>query len=272
MRVPVPEMLRERAALAVDNVAPTRDAATVVVVRDGASGIEAYLLRRQPTMEFAPGMYVFPGGGVDDADRNAEVPWAGPPPSVWAERFGCSEDIARGLVCAAVRETFEESGVLLAGPDADSVVADTSGPEFQAARLALEARDLTFGAYLADAGLVLRTDLLGAWSHWITPVFEPRRFDTRFFVAVLPEGQAVGELAREADRALWAPLSEVLAAVNAGASGMLPPTYFTCKEIAGFAASEVLKAAEQRTVRAIEPKLVEIDGELFLESDTGDLA
>jgi len=90
---------------------------------------------------------------------------------------------------------------------------------------------------------VLRADLLGAWSHWITPIFEPRRFDTRFFVAVLPEGQAVGHLAREADRALWAPLSEVLAAVNAGANGMLPPTYFTCKEIAGLAASEVLAAA-----------------------------
>ena len=109
--------------------------------------------------------------------------------------------------------------MLLAGPDEHSVVADTSGPEFQAARLALEARELTFGAYLADAGLVLRTDLLGAWAHWITPSFEPRRFDTRFFVAVLPEGQAVGELAREADRALWAPLSEVLAAVEAGAAG-----------------------------------------------------
>lgn len=272
MRVPVPELLRERAALAAENVVPPRDAATVVVVRDGADGIEAYLLRRQPTMEFAPGMYVFPGGGVDEADRNAEVPWAGPPPSVWAERFNCSEDIARGLVCAAVRETFEESGVLLAGPDADSVVADTSGPEFQAARLALEARELTFGAYLADTGLVLRADLLGAWSHWITPIFEPRRFDTRFFVAVLPEGQSVGELARESDRALWAPLSKVLEAVESGASGMLPPTFFTCKEIAGLAAAEVLTAAGQRTIRAIEPKLVEVDGELFLESDTGGLA
>lgn len=272
MRIPVPEMLKERAALVADSPAPPRDAATVVVVRDGADGIEAYLLRRQPTMAFAPGMYVFPGGGVDDADRTAVVPWAGPPPSVWAERFGCTVDIAKGLVCAAVRETFEESGVLLAGPDADSVVADTSAPEFEQARLALEARELTFGAYLADSGLVLRADLLGAWSHWITPAFEPRRFDTRFFVAVLPEGQAVGSLAREAERALWAPLSKVLAAVKAGGEGMLPPTFFTCQEIAGFAASEVLDAAERRTVRAIEPKLVEVDGELFLESDTEGLS
>ncbi len=269
MRVPVPEILRERAAQ-VSNPAPTRDAATVVVVRDGTAGIEAYLLRRQSTMKFAPGMYVFPGGGVDDADRNAEVPWAGPPPAVWAQRFGCSEDIARGLVCAAVRETFEESGVLLAGPDADSVVADTSSVDFQQARLALEARELTFGAYLAETGLVLRADLLGAWAHWITPAFEPRRFDTRFFVAVLPEGQAVGELAREADRAHWTPLADVLESVAAGAAGMLPPTFVTCQEVAGLAASEVLGAAEKRTVRPIEPRLVEVDGELFLDSDAGE--
>jgi len=272
MRIPVPAMLRDRARQAGEagEASPTRDAATVVVVRDGADGIEAYLLRRQPSMAFAPGMYVFPGGGVDDADRRADVPWAGPPASAWAERFGCSEDIARGLVCAAVRETFEESGVLLAGPDEHSVVADTSAPSFQAARLALEARDLTFGAYLADSGLVLRADLLGAWAHWITPDFEPRRFDTRFFVAVLPEGQAVGELAREADRADWTPLADVLAAVDSGSAAMLPPTYITCQEIAGLAASSLLAAASERTIRPIEPRLVEDGGELFLETDLGE--
>lgn len=271
MRVPVPESLRAHANRAGE-MAPARDAATVVVVRDGAKGIEAYLLRRQSSMAFAPGMYVFPGGGVDEADRDADISWVGPPASEWAVRFGCSEDVARGLVCAAVRETFEESGVLLAGPDEHSIVADTSAASFQAARLALEAHELTFGAYLADAGLVLRTDLLGAWAHWITPAFEPRRYDTRFFVAVLPEGQAVGELAREADRADWAPLSDVLAAVAAGSSSMLPPTRITCRELAGFAASEVLGAAAMRDIRPIEPRLVEHDGELFLETDLGDPA
>lgn len=269
MRIPVPDALRAHAGR-IGDAAPARDAATVVVVRDGAKGTEAYLLRRQPSMAFAAGMYVFPGGGVDDADRDADIAWVGPPAREWAARFGCSEDIARGLVCAAVRETFEESGVLLAGPDEHSVVADTSAPSFQEARLALEAHDLTFGAYLADAGLVLRTDLLGAWAHWITPSFEPRRYDTRFFVAVLPEGQAVGELAREADRADWASLSDVLAAVDAGKSAMLPPTYVTCREVAGLAASEVLAAAAARSIRPIEPQLVEHDGELFLETGVGE--
>ena len=261
----MPESLRQHVREGAEP-APARDAATVVVVRDGDRGLEAYLLRRQQTMAFAPGMYVFPGGGVDEADRQGDVPWSGPPPAMWAERFGCTEHEARGLVCAAVRETFEESGVLLAGRDEHSVVADTSAPEFLQARLALEAHEMTFGAYLADTGLVLRADLLGAWSHWITPAFEPRRYDTRFFVAVLPNGQAVGELAREADRATWTPLSDVLTAVDSGSAAMLPPTHVTCRELSALTSSEVLGASTRRTITTIEPTLVEHDGELFLET------
>lgn len=270
MLVPVPPSLVEHALKQNGEVAAPRDASTVVVVRDGAAGLEAYLLRRQQSMKFAPGMYVFPGGGVDEADANTDVPWAGAPPPAWAERFGCTEEIARGLVCAAVRETFEESGVLLAGPDAHSVVADTSGPEWQSARLALEAHEFSFAEFLLEQGLVLRTDLLGAWAHWITPAFEPRRFDTRFFVAVLPEGQAVGHLAREADRAVWAPLATVLASVEAGETAMLPPTHITCRELSGLSATDVLGVASQRRIFPIAPELVEIDGQHFLRTSLGE--
>jgi len=268
--VPVPPSLVEHAFKQKGEVAQTRDASTVVVVRDGADGLEAYLLRRHQSMKFAPGMYVFPGGGVDESDANIEVPWAGAAPAAWAERLGCAEDTARRLVCAAVRETFEESGVLLAGPDEHSVVADTSGPEWQSARLALEAHEFTFAEFLLSQGLVLRTDLLGAWSHWITPSFEPRRFDTRFFVALLPEGQAVGHLAREADRAVWAPLLKVLAAVDAGETSMLPPTHITCRELSTLSAKDVLAAAAQRRIFPIAPELVEMDGQHFLRTSLGD--
>ena len=270
MLVPVPQSLVEHALKQRGEVAAPRDASTVVVVRDGADGLEAYLLRRHQSMKFAPGMYVFPGGGVDEADANTDVPWAGAPPAEWAARFGCTEAVARGLVCAAVRETFEESGVLLAGPDEHSVVADTSGPEWQAARLALEAHEFSFGEFLLNQGLVLRTDLLGAWAHWITPSFEPRRFDTRFFVAVLPEGQTVGHLAREADRADWAPLSAVLASVDAGETAMLPPTHITCQELAGLSAQDVLEASLQRRIFPIAPELVEVDGQHFLKTPLGE--
>lgn len=270
MLVPVPASLAEHAAKQNGVVSEPRDASTVVVVRDGSEGLEAYLLRRQQTMKFAPGMYVFPGGGVDAADGSLDIPWVGDAPSVWATRFGCSEATARELVCAAVRETFEESGVLLAGPDESSVVADTSGPEWQGARLALEAHEFSFAEFLLAHGLVLRTDLLGAWAHWITPAFEPRRFDTRFFVAVLPEGQSVGHLPREADRAEWAPLSRVLAAVEAGDAAMLPPTHITCSELAAMEAADVLTAAATRRIFPISPELVEIDGQHFLRTQLGD--
>ena len=92
-------------------------------------------------MAFAGGMTVFPGGGVDRRDGDVEVGWAGPSPAWWADQLRCDEPLARALVCAAVRETFEESGVLLAGESPDTVVADTTGADWETDRAALEARD-----------------------------------------------------------------------------------------------------------------------------------
>ena len=272
MRVPLPERLREHAQGYNGTVVEPRHASTIIVVRDGAAGIEAYLMRRQTSMAFAAGMYVFPGGGMHPGDVTDEVPWAGPSLAEWAARLECDESLARGLVVAAVRETFEETGVLLAGPDEDTVLSDTSGPDMQAARVTLEAGELGFGDLLLSHGLVLRSDLIGAWAHWITPTFEPRRYDTRFFVAALPEGQRVGELSREADHASWMPLSEVLARVEGGEAAMMPPTVVACREVARHTAGTILAAAAERTIRTIVPRLVEVDGELFLETDLGDIA
>src|SRR5687768_4482863 len=178
VRVQLPPQLVEDAQSYADGsrepVEP-RNAATVVLMRRGREGPEIYLLRRQTSMAFAGGMCVFPGGGVDPRDFDHAVAWAGPSPAEWAERLGVDERMARALVCAAVRETFEESGVLLAGA-ADSVVADTTGDDWEADRVALEGRDLSLTDFLDRRGLVLRTDLLGAWAGWTTPVFEPRRY------------------------------------------------------------------------------------------------
>lgn len=272
MRVPLPERLREHAQGYNGTVVEPRHASTIIVVRDGAEGIEAYLMRRQTSMAFAAGMYVFPGGGMHPSDVTGAVPWAGPSPSEWAQRLNCEESLARGLVVAAVRETFEETGVLLAGPDEDTVLSDTSSLEMQAARATLEAGELTFAEFLLGHGLVLRSDLIGAWAHWITPTFEPRRYDTRFFVAALPDGQRVGEMSREADHASWAPLRDVLGRVEAGEAAMMPPTVVACREVAEHTAGTILAAAAERTIRTIVPQLVEIDGDLFLETDLGDLS
>ena len=272
MRVPLPERLREHAQGYNGTVVEPRHASTIIVVRDGAEGIEAYLMRRQTSMAFAAGMYVFPGGGMQPSDVTDEVSWAGPSPAEWASRLECDESQARGLVVAAVRETFEETGVLLAGPDESTVLSDTSSLDMQAARATLEAGELSFGDFLRGHDLVLRSDLIGAWAHWITPTFEPRRYDTRFFVAALPEGQRVGEMSREADHATWVPLSEVLRRVEAGEAAMMPPTVVACREVAEHSAATILAAASERTIRTIVPRLIEIDGELFLETDLGDPA
>ena len=191
-RLPLPGSLAEQARRFADGTetpAEPRNAATVVLMRGGVSAPEVYLLQRQTSMEFAAGMCVFPGGGVDPRDFDHAVAWAGPTPATWARRLGVDEEQARALVCAAVRETFEESGVLLAGESATSVVADTTGDDWESDRVALEARELAMTEFLDRRGLVLRSDLLGAWAGWLTPIFEPRRYRTWFFVADLPEGQ-----------------------------------------------------------------------------------
>ena len=243
--------------------AEPRNAATVVLLRPGDSGPEVYLLRRQVSMEFAGGMCVFPGGGVDPRDFDAEVAWAGPSPEEWATRLGVDEEMARALVCAAVRETFEESGVLLAGASADRVVADTTGADWEADRVALESRDLSMTDFLTGRGLVLRTDLLGTWDGWLTPVFEPKRYRTWFFVALLPEGQLTRDVSTESSEVTWLPARAAADGADAGEVLMLPPTYLTCLEVGGFdGPDDVLAAADGRLVEMFTPS-VEALGEGF---------
>jgi 8-oxo-dGTP pyrophosphatase MutT (NUDIX family) len=220
-----------------------RNAATVMLLRlarpagadgdgaSGASGVEVYMLRRQPSMAFAPGAQVFPGGGVDARDADEEVAWAGPDAAQWGAVFAAPPDLARALVCAAVRETFEESGVLLAGDSADSVVADTTGADWERDRNALLDRSLSLAEMLARRQLVLRSDLLRPWSRWITPVIEPRRFDTRFFAAELPAGQRTRDVGGEAAATAWIEPAVALAAARRGEIALLPPTAVTLAEL-----------------------------------------
>ncbi|WP_307861643.1 NUDIX hydrolase [Nocardioides xinjiangensis] len=272
-RLPLPEALVAQARSYAEGggrPAEPRDAATVVLMRPGAAGPEVYLLRRQASMAFAGGMCVFPGGGVDPRDFDAELVdrslWAGPSPAEWAARLGCEEPKARALVCAAVRETFEESGVLLAGAAAGEVVADTTGDDWEADRVALESRKLSLTAFLERRSLVLRTDLLGAWSGWLTPVFEPRRYRTWFFVARLPEGQVTRDVSSESSSVTWAGVMEAVEQVEQQRLSMLPPTWLTCLELGQYADPDaVLEASRGRTVEMYMPEVV-ADGEEFVLS------
>jgi 8-oxo-dGTP pyrophosphatase MutT (NUDIX family) len=246
-------------------VAP-KDAATVVLLRAAGAGVEVYLLRRHLSMAFAAGMSVFPGGTVDPRDFYGDIGWAGPSPKKWARAFGCPRATARALVCAAVRETFEESGVLLAGPSAESVVPDTSSAGWEADRAALVDRSLCFAEFLQQRRLTLRSDLLRPWAHWITPEFEPRRYDTRFFLAALPDGQVTRDVSGEADSVAWLTPDSALAAVDRGEMAMLPPTYRTLREIADFdTVQRALAAADERVISPVLPQVRLLD-------DGGDLA
>ncbi|MFJ9946606.1 NUDIX hydrolase [Kitasatospora sp. NPDC091207] len=226
-----------------------RPSATVVLLRDTATGPEAYLLRRRSSMAFAAGMYAYPGGGVDPRDAEAELGWAGPGPQEWAERLGVDARTAQAVVCAAVRETFEEAGVLLAGPDATS----TAEPrDWSAERAALEAHELSFADFLRAHGLVLRSDLLAGWARWVTPAFEERRYDTWFFVAALPPGQRAALEVGEADRVAWLSPAEAVQGHEEGRFGMLPPTVTVLRELLPVrSAEQALDAAAGRSLHPI---------------------
>jgi 8-oxo-dGTP pyrophosphatase MutT (NUDIX family) len=255
-----------------------RDAATVMLLRPAApprgsgngdgdgdgdgDGIEVYMLRRKSSMAFAPGAFVFPGGSVDARDADDQVAWAGPDPAEWGQVFDAPPELARALVCAAIRETFEESGVLLAGPSADSVVADTTAEDWEADRNALIDRSLSLAEMLARRGLVLRSDLLRPWSRWITPVIEERRFDARFFAAALPEQQRTRDVGGEAAEVAWVRPEDAIAMGRRKEIVLWPPTAVSLAELA--ARRDVAAALAPRQVRPVLPEATVAEGAVWL--------
>ncbi|WP_346621388.1 NUDIX hydrolase [Blastococcus montanus] len=239
------------------NAAP-KQAATVLLLRDGEPGLEVYLLRRTRGMPFAGGMTAYPGGGVDPRDGDTEIGWAGPAPAQWATAFGCDERTARELVCAAVRETFEEAGVLLAGLPDGSVVPDVSGDDWEEQRQGLLSRELSLAGLLVGRGLVLRSDLLRPFAHWITPPVEPRRYDTKFFAAALPVGQEARDVSGEADEAAWLTPATALAELDGGTRPMLPPTSHTLTQLAEFPdVATALAGSPPEPMHPISPRFEE---------------
>ena len=228
---------------------PVRDAATVVLLRDSAVGIEAWLLTRVVGMVFAGGMTVFPGGRVDAAD--ASLPLAGGDLATLADRFGCDIPTAHALVGGAVRETFEETGVLLTVP-----AADLSG-----ARAEVERGRVSFGDLLRTHGLTVDASALHPWSRWVTPAGEVRRYDTRFFVGGLPEAAEAQDVTSESSEASWVPVGTAIEQAQRGERRMLPPTMMTLASLLPFGTvAEVLASADSRSLDPVRPEL-RVDGD-----------
>lgn len=265
IRLPPRLAARARDVLAgtVQPAAP-RDAATVMLLRAGDHGPEVYMLRRKSSMAFAPGAFVFPGGSVDLRDREEEIAWAGPGAAEWGQIFDAPPQLARALVCAAVRETFEESGVLLAGPSATTVVADTRGSEWEDDRRALLDRSLSLAGLLLRRRLVLRADLLRPWSRWITPVVEERRFDARFFAAGLPPGQRTRDVGGEAAQVAWIRPADAIAAGRRKEIVLWLPTAATLGELAECSSVAAALAAPRR-VTPLLPEVTMRDGSAWIQ-------
>jgi len=241
---------------------PIQPAATVMTVRDGDDGVEVFILKRTVAAAFAGGMYVYPGGKVDDADGAAAIePFCdGLTDEVASARLG----IERGGLSywvAAVRECFEESRILLA-LDADGAMADV--PE--AERHAVHEAELSMVELCERHGLTLDLSTTEYAAHWITPIGEKRRFDTRFFVTQVPADQSGSHDDKETTASLWVRPGEALAMVEAGGLMMLPPTIATMKFLADHdtAGACVAAAAELTDIPAILPKLRIGDGDKIM--------
>ncbi len=214
-----------------------RPAATVMLLRDAAAGLEVFMLRRNDALEFSPGAHVFPGGAVDAADLSPLVAErCGGRTDAQASRQLAVEADGLGYWVAAIRECYEEAGVLLARRlDGEPPVVPDD------ARRALAADEITMSEVCRDHQLELATDEVHYFGHWITPVGPPRRYDTRFFVARAPADQAAGHDDVEAVGSEWVRPTDALARGRSGAIGLIEPTLRSLSALARFdRADEVL--------------------------------
>ena len=246
----LPPGFAERIEAPPEPPAEARPAATAVLLRDGAVGPEVLLLRRHRSSGFVPGAYVFPGGRVDAAD-------AGPATLALLDGREPDAEPDASYIAAAVREVFEETGVLLARDAAGRPAADASAPEFARWRAALLEDRATLADVLAALGLRIAAGDIVYCAHWITPVAEPRRYDTRFFLARLPEGAEASVDEREMTDAVWLRPAEALERFRAGRLPMVFPTVHTLESLAPFSSvTEALDAFRGCAVTPTLPRLV----------------
>jgi 8-oxo-dGTP pyrophosphatase MutT (NUDIX family) len=237
---------------------PVRPAATVLLLRNrGHTGVQVFAFRRVPRMVFAPGMLVFPGGSVDAADADLAVPWDVP-----------VDRAAAPTLAAAVRETFEECGVLLArdragrAPDA----AELASPAWEERRIGLAEGRIPLASVLTQSGLTAAASTLHPWARWITPEFERRRFDTWFYLARVPAGQEPRDLGGEGERAAWLDPADALERQASGELPMLPPTQVCLEELAAAGSVEELLSTP-RAVLPVSPWVAHGEQGLVLRID-----
>ena len=251
----------------------------MVLLRDSPTGLETWLGYRPGSSPL--GVLAFPGGSLEASDDDA-VGWLGPSPQHWAEQLGTADvGLARRHVVGAIRELFEETGVLLAGPDPSSTVEGTSTPEWMRAREAVAGQEKSFSEVLAKRGLSVRTDLLKPLVNWLSPDFAHRRFNTRYFAATVPMNQQPSLLASKGVWGRWVCVRKVIDERDTTALGdevgqentvgltlgqlLVPGSEIMLEKMAA-ANGCIAYLSYKRKAHVYQPKLVEeADGRLLLE-------
>jgi len=237
---------------------PIKDASTVIVLREADSGLETFMLCRHQQSGFMGGAHVFPGGKVDTND--SEQSWltrVDRPAEELTDQLGEDDPkVALGLLVAAVRETFEEAGVLLASTG--------TGADLAQARARLH-RGASFFELANELDMKIDSVSLTPYARWITPKMESRRFDTRFYVAVLPQGQSASHDGTETTSAVWLRPARAIDDMHSGHIKLAPPTVRTLQWLAEFAdANSVIADAVSRTPPLVRPRIVTSDAGWFL--------
>lgn len=247
------------------------ESATVMLLRDGPAGLEVLMLERHVESDFAGGALVFPGGKVDEEDRTLPpARWTGLDLDEAAPVMGAAPELTLGWHVAALRETFEEAGVLLARRGGEPVTsADLSTPAVREARQRLAARDaaLSLSDWLAEHDLVLDLGALTWWSWWVTPPGLHKRYETRFFVAEAPAGQIGAHDEVETTSMRWTTPSDALAAGRDGSATVIYPTRKNLEVLAGFESTDAaIEAARRGAVdrRRTVPEIVRDEGDVLI--------
>jgi 8-oxo-dGTP pyrophosphatase MutT (NUDIX family) len=242
-----------------------RDAATVVLIRDGRQQkMEVFLMRRHRDQAFMGGAFVFPGGSLDKHDVDPELAShiVGPTAEEARKHLkepGIQDSIALGLYMAAIRETFEEAGILLAYDEKGGLLQfgdHRMEGKYSAVRSGIYKKTMTLKDLARQEKVCFACDLLMPFAHWITPVFEKKRFNTRFFLARVPDGQIAIHDSVEMTESLWMSPSEAIAAHRKRKIMLMPPTLKNLEELSQFTSGEALfQAAAQRRVDTILPQV-----------------
>ena len=234
--------------------ATPRPSATVLIVRDTPGGLEVFMVARDRQVDMASGAVVFPGGKLDPDDRA----------TAWGA-LAAPQAPDRAYWIAAVRETFEESGLLIAKSDQGTIDAAGAARIEATLRTPLLDQAVTFSQLMTEKGLTPALDLMAPFAHWVTPVTVPKRFETFFFLIAALHGQSAVHDGREAVNSFWIRPKDLLAEAAAGRQTLVPATQLNVELLAETdTVAQALAAARARRIVTVMPEMTKVSGGLRL--------